>query len=172
MTERNRRAGTRPAPTTAGLPDDERKRLIRLIHVAKGPKGLRLSDDAYRDVLEGATGLRSCSAMNDGQLIQAYRAFQDLGFVPTGGKATGGKARSPASKHKRVKTQADKVRALWIELGKAGITSGREDALQSWLDRMFARKGVAWANQDRLKCLSREQLRTAIESLKKMLERE
>lgn len=151
---------------TTKLPADQRKRLIRLIHVAK--RQLGLEEEEYRTLLEVATGLDSCSKMSDAQLNAVYQAMQRCGFVATGG----GPSHSPRSRDKRVKSPADKVRALWIELGKAKIVSGREDALQKWLNRMFGRDGVSWAKKDILLCLDSGQFRTAIEALKRMGERE
>jgi len=130
------------------LPDSERKRLIRLIHVAKTQLGL--SDDEYRAVLEGATGKNSCYQMVGLEVKKAYDAFLRLGFKP--GPA---KVKNP---------QLSKMRAQWIELHGLGLVKDRSDAgLLKFCKRLT---GV-----DRLEWLTPAQASKAIEGLKAMRQR-
>lgn len=128
------------------LPDSERKRLIRLIHVAKTQLGL--GDDQYRAVLEGATGKSSCAKMTGLEIKKAYDAFLRLGFKP-------GPAKNP---------QLSKMRAQWIELHGLGLVKDRSDAgLLKFCKRLT---GV-----DRLEWLTPAQASKAIEGLKAMRQR-
>jgi phage gp16-like protein len=134
------------------LPESERKRLIRLIHVAKTQ--LKLSDDQYRAVLEGATGKNSCSDMTALEIKHAYDAMLKLGFKP-GPAKNAAKAKSP---------QLSKLRAQWIELHGLGLVKDRSDAgLLKFCKRLT---GV-----DRLEWLTSAQASKAIEGLKAMRQR-
>lgn len=134
------------------LPESERKRLIRLIHVAK--KQLGLGDDQYRAVLEGATGKNSCADMVGLEVKRAYDAMVRLGFKP-GPAKNAAKAKSP---------QLAKMRAQWIELHGLGLVKDRSDAgLLKFCKRLT---GV-----DRLEWLTPAQASKAIEGLKAMRQR-
>jgi len=134
------------------LPDSERKRLIRLIHVAKTQLGL--SDDEYRAVLEGATGKNSCADMEGMEVKRAYDAMVRLGFKP-GPAKNAAKSKSP---------QLAKMRAMWIELHGLGMVKDRSDAgLLKFCKRLT---GV-----DRLEWLTPAQASKAIEGLKAMRQR-
>lgn len=135
------------------LPESERNRLICLIHVAKNQ--LKLSDDEYRAVLEGATGKNSCSDMVGLELKHAYDAMVRLGFKPGPGPNKAAKAKSP---------QISKLRAQWIELHGLGLVKDRSDAgLRKFCKRLT---GV-----DRLEWLTSAQASKAIEGLKAMRQR-
>lgn len=150
------------------LPQDLKKGLLAKIHIAK--KDLQLGDDDYRSLLEGVTGLRSCKDMNTTQLNAVLDRFRELGWVPqakaTPKKGRGKKKRiySPTSRHKPeyLKTQRDKIVALWIQAFQCGAVNDRSDtALQQWLNHSFKVRHINWMNQG--------QMHTAIEVLKKMI---
>jgi len=63
---------------TTKNPQTMRKKLIQLIHVAKGK--LALSDDEYRAILMGASGKDSCSDMTILELEKAMKAIRRAGF--------------------------------------------------------------------------------------------
>lgn len=109
-----------------------RNSLISQIHIAK--KDLALDDDTYRAALKSATGKTSCSDMSLSDLMKVVEAFKKRGF-----KVTRKKGRSPKSKGRRV----DKLRAIWIEMSKAGlIDDGSEPALLAWVKHELSRSGM------------------------------
>ena len=110
-----------------------RNRLITLIHVAK--RELALDDAAYRALLEGAVNKSSCSAMSIKELEQVLSAFGRAGFKRlkkrTKFSPKSGQARS---------SEADKIRALWITMGKQGFLRDVSDtALNNWCARTTVR---------------------------------
>jgi phage gp16-like protein len=106
-----------------------RNRLIQLIHVAK--RELKLDEIAYRALLEGATGKASCSAMTDKELEQVLAACERAGFKRLKPK----RKYSPRSGNGR-SNEADKIRALWIQMGKDGfVRDHSETALNRWCQR-------------------------------------
>ena len=71
----------------------------------------------------------------------------------------------PSSKQKSNKGQKDKIRALWIELHKAGkLRDGSDTALNHFVRNRFKVDRVEW--------LTSKQAGTVIECLKKWLARE
>ena len=145
------------------MSDGERKRLIRLIHVGK--RALKLSDDEYRALLQGATaGLDSCKDMNLGHLRAVYGALKRRGFKPT--PKGGGKGRSPSIQPPPKKTQLSKIWALWFALGKTGgISDTRRAALEAFVKRQ--------TGLDRLELLNTQpkEANKVIEALKAMQRR-
>lgn len=134
------------------LPESERKRLIRLIHVAKTQ--LDLDEDNYRAVLVGATGKSSCSDMVGLEIKHAYDAMVRLGFKP-GPAKNAAKTKSP---------QLAKMRAMWIELHSLGLVKDRTDAgLLKFCKRL--------TKVDRLEWLTPAQASQAIEGLKSWRQR-
>ena len=59
-------------------PEEKRKRLIKLIHIGRTEIGL--SEDDYRNLLEGATGKNSCVNMNMLELESVLRIIKKHGF--------------------------------------------------------------------------------------------
>ena len=129
----------------------DRKKLIQLIHVAK--RELFMDDDSYRDALKSATGKTSCSSMGENDLEKVLFRFKQLGF-----KTKPTKKHSPTSRNKNAneKTIVDKIRAIWISMGREGfIRDSSEPALAAWVKRTTARlnKGngiehVNWLNSN------------------------
>lgn len=118
-----------------------RNRLIQLVHVAK--RQLALDDVAYRALLEGAVGKRSCNAMTINELEQVLAACEQAGFKRVKKRIK----YSPKSGHART-SEADKIRALWITMGKDGFLRDISDtALNNWCARTTVRlnegEGVA-----------------------------
>lgn len=118
---------------------DNRKAALAQIHIAK--KQLGLDDDLYRQMLVDVTGKRSCSDMAIGELYQVIHALEKAGFKRRG--ATDGKS-SGRSSYYSPKSQGqiiDVMRAIWIEMHKAGIVrDGSELALTHWAKRASSRR--------------------------------
>lgn len=120
---------------------DFRRRDLAKIHAAK--KELGLDDDAYRDVLRGATGKTSSAEMTAGQRFQVILALQKLGAKPT----------AKAHPGRPVRPQADKAALI----GK--IEAQLADAKRPWAyahamaKRMFQVDQVQWCDPDQLRRL-------------------
>lgn len=126
---------------TKAFPKGERNRLIRVIHTAK--RNLGLDEEAYRAMLEGVTGKRSCSDMDAAELSAVVERLRQLGFKPKGAK---GRKYSPKTRDKQgVKDQIDMIRALWIECARLGVVENRfEQGLNAWVKRMTTVERVDW----------------------------
>ena len=126
-----------------------KQRAIVRIHVAK--KQLGMSDDDYRYMLEGVTGKNSSKALSLAELQLVEQHLKKLGFKVTHRSA---KRMSPQSSHKPKdqKNPRDKLRAMWIDMARAGIVRDEsENALEAWVVRMSAKlndgrgiEKVAW----------------------------
>lgn len=134
---------------------DKRKRLIRLIHVAK--RELVMDDDTYRGILLSIGNANSSSKLSVSKLELVLEHFKQAGFkVVPKAKVNLPLVTDPQSK---------KIRALWLELHSQGIVKdSSEYALSRFAKRLT---GV-----DSLKWLTSDQASMVIESLKKWLDRE
>ena len=107
----------------------ERNTLIKWVHIAK--RDLGLDDDMYRKVLTEITGKTSCSDMNVQQLKTLIEDFKQRGW-----RKKPQKRYSPKTSNKNNHDMVDKVRAMWIDMHKVGMTEdGTEAALDSWVKR-------------------------------------
>lgn len=143
-------------------------RYIQLIHIGKS--SLKMGDDEYRSVLAGCTGKDSCKGMSQLELDSVLQYMKSLGFKPTAKKRPGKKL-SPKTHDKDNKTQLDKLRQLWIVMGKAGhLKDSSDQALLNWSKAQVKRlnKGVA---VESLEWLTSEMLNRLIEQLKQWHER-
>lgn len=114
---------------------DNRKAALARIHIAKEQLGL---DDAfYRQMLENLTGKRSCSDMVLAELYQVIRHLENVGFKQHRGRPVSARRHR---RHYSPKAQGqiiDVMRAIWIEMHKAGIVrDGSEAALTAYAKRM------------------------------------
>lgn len=145
--------------------DNVRTYQLKLVHMAK--RDLALNDEDYRSLVRRLTGGRTDSSgqMTDPERRRLLHHFRvTCGWEP---KQKQRRKYSPASRHKPVheKTQADKIRAMWIAMGKAGaVRQPTEAALgkfcfrltkkhsPDWLDHREAVIVItalqAWANQE------------------------
>ncbi|WP_084417728.1 gp16 family protein [Chrysiogenes arsenatis] len=138
----------------------QRKKLIRVIHVAKRDMGL--SDDVYRGILLEAGGAESAADLNLFALERVLKHLRAHGFkIRHARKADG----SPVKKQKRsrpldVRDESRKIRALWLFLHEIGVVKdASEAALAAYVKRICRVDALQWTNgwmRDRL-----------IESLKK-----
>ena len=133
---------------------DKRKRLIKLIHVAK--RELHMDDDTYRGILMQVGNSNSSSKMSISRLEAVLEHFKKVGFkVVSKAKVNLPLATDPQSK---------KIRALWLELHSKGIVrDSSEFALAKMVKRLT---GV-----DSLKWITSDQASMVIESLKQWLNR-
>lgn len=146
---------------------DERTKLIAQVHIARNQLGM--DDSTYRQTLQTITGHNSCSLMNVQQLRKVLASFKQRGFR----NRPRGRTHSPVSRNfaPELKTQQDKLRAIWIDAHKAGlIQDGSETALSRWAGRMTKKnnEGIPVASIDWLRG---HELRSVIESLKRWIAR-
>lgn len=126
---------------------DSRKRLIRLIHVAKRDMGM--DEDSYRGLLERETGKRSAADMSVSQLDQVLKAMKANGFKvrkPVSA-STNAKVREFPRKPKAEVREGQKamITALWIDLWQLGAVRDRTDkALDAFIKRQTGIEHLRW----------------------------
>lgn len=113
--------------------------LIKLIKT--GQRALGLDDETYRDMLESATGLRSCAdkRMTPQKLTAVLARMRELGFVPA--PRTQGKPQTQGRAVRKAKLgsgkQLGRIRGLWQRMYSFGIVRDASDtALDSYCRRM------------------------------------
>lgn len=135
-----------------------RNNQLAQIHIAK--KELGMDDDTYRSMLWTVARVNSSRDLDMHGRYKVVMHLKALGWKP--GRS---KKKSPASAHKLSKTQLDKIRALWIEMGNDGIVKNpTETNLNKFAKRLTGIDRVDWLRNER-------QATTVIESLKKWRER-
>lgn len=138
----------------------ERKRLIRLVHVAK--RDLKMPDDDYREALRTASGGRTSSSadMTISELEKVMSHFkQRCGFkVRAKGASRPDKPTPP--RRQADDPEARKIRALWLMLHDLGaVQNPSEAALAAYVKRLTKVDDLHWING--------LQAETLIETLKK-----
>jgi phage gp16-like protein len=140
---------------------------VAAIHVLKTRLGL--DESAYRDLLAGLTGKRSCSAMGEAELLVVRGHLERL--ISKHGLAVD----APTRRRRMTQEQFEaarqaasprerKVWALWHQLARDGLV---RDASARALDHYVARQVQVSA----LRFCSSAQLHTVIESLKRWASR-
>lgn len=130
------------------------------VHIAK--KDLGLDDDTYRLMLQTRFAVSSARDLDNAGLDAVIAHFVSLGWQPK--PKDGRPTLSPSSAHRDEKTQADKIRALWIILGKEGIIrSPSEYSLNAYVRRITNVRRVDW--------LESHQANAVISALKAMAKR-
>lgn len=115
--------------------NDNRKKALAQIHIAK--KQLGLDEGVYREMLVNLTGKPSCSMMALTELYQVIKHLESVGFQRRSGRLPGSMRYSPKSKGQII----DVMRAIWIEMYKAGIVrDGSEVALTHWAKRASSQR--------------------------------
>lgn len=133
---------------------DKKRKLIAQIHIAKAQ--LDLTDQEYRGYLAlWCNGKVSSAKMTLAELMQAIQGLKTLGFKP---KKPNNKRLSTSSnsKNKPRTGSVQKIRAIWITMGKQKfINDSSENALESYTMRMTAKlnqgQGIAkldWLTED------------------------
>lgn len=149
---------THPTPDTlSAAQQSARKNLLAKIHIAKQQLGL--DDDDYRCLLDSLIALQSCKTATIDQLETVMREMCRLGFRAK----QSNRSLSPPTKHNPEHEQIDKIRALWIDLGRRGVVrSPTEESLRKFAKRI--------CKVDRLEWLSIEQCSAVIAALNNMSE--
>ncbi len=141
-----------------------RNQLIKLIHVGK--RELALEDDVYRLMLSSITGKTSCKLMNINELEQVLKAMKQKGFKHQVNPNKKPFKRRLSAKSGDVKTQIDKINAIWITMFRDGfVRDGSAVALDAYVRRMTHREqgqGV-----DHVGWCTPTQAYTVLESLKR-----
>jgi phage gp16-like protein len=124
-------------------PQAMRHKLIAKIHIAKTQLGM--IDEEYRDLLKSLTdGKESCRDCDELQLDSIMQAMIRLGF-----KTKVKPQNSPQTRDKTDHDQIDKIRALWIDMGRRGIVrTPTEPALRRYCKRITKVDRVEWMSID------------------------
>jgi phage gp16-like protein len=120
--------------------NSNRNAILGKIHIAK--KQLKMDDGDYRAMIanlaEGKTSCKDCSHKELGIIMEALIG---LGFKPVKSKV------KLSPKAGKIPTQADKIRAMWIDLYQSGVVRNRgDDALQHFVQRLTKVDRVEWLN--------------------------
>jgi Mu-like prophage protein gp16 len=141
--------------------ESRRKRLIKLIHVARRELGMQ--DEDYRAMLAAMPAL-------GGKTSSADLGIKGLEIVMRALKARGFKVRSNALKGPNTSRkladddQSRLIRSLWIQLSEAGaVRNSSEAALSAYVRRVTGVDDLAWLNS--------RQASSIIEQLKSWLDR-
>jgi Protein of unknown function (DUF1018) len=115
-----------------------RNAILGKIHIAK--KKLGIEDEDYRAMIanltEGKTSCKDCSHKELGIIMDA---LVGLGFKPSKPKV------KLSPKAGKTPSQADKIRAMWIDLYQSGVVRNRgDDALQHFVQRLTKVDRVEW----------------------------
>lgn len=137
--------------------------LLVQLHVAR--RDLALDEEAYRDVLERATGTRSAGEMTAPQRRLALAAFKELGWKPQARKADGSR-RLPKSKRADIRM----IYALWWRLAEAGAVRPGHAALRAFVKGRTHR--LKWEGApDHIEWIEPAHAHDVIEALKVMAHR-
>jgi len=118
-----------------------RQKKLALIHVAR--RDLDLDEQRYRDILLEATGLDTCRELSLDELDRVLDCMRRLGWAPAPPRGR----YSPASRQKKPgeKTQADKIRAMWISMHHAGVVRNPSEAsLAKFCERLTGKHTPDW----------------------------
>jgi len=110
----------------------------RILHVAR--RQLGLDDDAYRDVLFNAAGVRSAKDLDGTGFDLVMRRFAELGFQSTSRRKPLAARRDMASP-----AQVQLIRELWAQ-----FTDGQGDdrSFGKWLDGRFKVSSIRFVSRD------------------------
>lgn len=154
------------------LPEGERKRLIKLIHIAKAQLGL--DDESYRGLLQECAGVESSKNLDAMGFKKVIGELERLGFRVGAGKVSG-KSLSPRTRHLadgQRKPSAVLV-AIWIEMGKAGvIVDASHQALQAFVLKQIGSRQAVLPGVDPLDTLTPTQVNACRKGLEEWRDRE
>lgn len=115
-------------------------RLARAIHACRRRVAGLEDEAAWRAFLAQAVGTDSLRRMSGPELGRVLDALHQRG-APRAPAKGAGRAAIPRD------PQASKIRALWIELGRAGaIEDSSERALDAWVLRQCGVASLRWAD--------------------------
>jgi phage gp16-like protein len=120
------------------MTEPSRNAILSKIHIAK--KQLGIADEDYRALIanlaEGKTSCKDCTPKELGTIMEALIG---LGFKPAKPKVKLSPKASPDP------TQADKIRAMWIDLyNRKIVKNGGDDSLQKFVKRLTKVDRVEW----------------------------
>lgn len=123
--------------------DEQRKRLIRLIHVGKNE--LHMADDTYRGIVAAhANGKTSTADCTLPELDRVLAHIKSAGFKVRKPKAARPAERRPLDPS----AEAAKARALWLWLHQVGIVKNpSEAALAAFAKRTCGVDALQWARR-------------------------
>lgn len=157
---------------TLALPAEERKRLIKLIHIAKSQLGL--DDESYRELLQECAGVESSKDLDAMGFKSVLGELERLGFRVGTGKV-GGKSLSPRTRHLadgERKPSAVLV-AIWIEMGRARVIQDTShEALQTFVLKQIGSKQAVLPGVDPLDTLTPTQVNACRKGLEEWRDRE
>lgn len=155
------------------LPESERKRLIKLIHIAKAQLGL--DEEDYRDLLQVIGGVDSSKNLDLQGFHLVIAELERLGFKVGTGRTKGGKSLSPKTRHlsEEERKPSAVLVAIWIEMGKAGvIEDASHEALQGFVRKMIKGLQVPLPGVDILDTLTWQQVNACRKGLESWRDRE
>ena len=121
-------------PDSHTKPHAARRRALAISKIHVGKRGLALTDETYRAVLERVTGKRSCKDMTEVELGRVIEELARLGAYRRKARGRAGARRLAAGE------QAAKIRALWLGLYHLGeVGDPAEAALARYAKRMTKR---------------------------------
>lgn len=126
----------------------DKAKLIQLVKI--GQKQLNMDDDSYRAMLKRLTNKTSATKLTVVELHNVIHELQRKGakitfFARRGTKPTN---YSPATGERPVKSEiTHKIRAVWIEMGKAGmLRDSSEQALNAYARKVFKNRPTLLLN--------------------------
>ncbi len=160
-----------PAVAKTKKPTSPRRRaLIAKVHIAT--KQIGLSDDEYRDILEGMFKVRSSTKLSDARLVELIEHLKTLGFrdKPRKPRPTARSSAAPSSAKEARPQWIAKLRAVWISLYYLGVVRDRSDkALTKMVQRVSGGKDTGIQS---LQWIDEHTAYQATEALKRMAARE
>ncbi len=138
--------------------NQQRQRLIRLIHVARRDLASVLDEDSYRAILQRIGNKNSAADLTVPELEKVLEHMKRIGFkVRSRAKQN---SKSAPSRALAQDAESKKIRALWLFLHQLGaVRNPSEEALAAYVKRITGVDALQWINGAQAEHL--------IESLKK-----
>jgi hypothetical protein len=124
---------------TSETAKNNKKKLIQLIHIGKGKKGL--ADDTYRAFLEGVTGKQSCADMSERQLAAVLRAMRKNGFAFLPRRV------QPEEQGRATTAQLEYIKGMWQKCAR----NKSDAALLAFVNRIAGVKALRFLTVDTAK---------------------
>lgn len=126
----------------------DKAKLIQLVKI--GQNQLNMDDDSYRAMLKRLTNKTSATKLTTVELHKVIHELQQKGAKITffARKPLTPTACSPATGERPVKSDiTHKIRAVWIEMGKAGmLRDSSEQALNAYARKVFKNRPTLLLN--------------------------
>lgn len=142
--------------------NQQRQRLIRLIHVARRDLASVLDEDSYRAILQRIGKKNSAADLTVPELEKVLEHMKRIGFKVRSKPRQSSK--SAPSRPLAQDAESKKIRALWLFLHQLGaVRNPSEEALAAYVKRITGVDALQWINGAQAEHL--------IESLKKWVMR-